>query len=201
MTERHSQKTEHTQSQFALKRATLPDFDTIAMLFEALHTYNASLDSEFALRDGWHDLLCKEFVRTYNDAYHLWLLAWDNTYPAGLMKLAVHRDESAFYRQRRWAELVALYVDPAYRRMALASQFIQAACTWTAAHGIRQLQLYVTATNERARQFYHRNGFHPAQEIWRMDVTNTASDHANLTLPYTMSTSTSDNGSGSGLTH
>ena len=84
--------------------------------------------------------------------------------------MEAHQD-SPLFRHRRWAELVALYIEPAHRRDGLAGQMVAHAQQWAATKGFDRVQLYVTANNESAKQFYYRCGFRPAQEIWRLDIT------------------------------
>lgn len=172
-------------STLELKVAAPADFEAVATLFEALHQLNASLDPRFALADNWRQLLHSHFQRTCTAAGALWLLAWsDHAWtPAqngcngaepskaiGLLIMEAHQD-SPLFKHRRWAELVALYVDPAYRGGGLAERMVAYGRTWTAEHGFDRVQLYVTSGNEPAKAFYHRCGFRPAQEIWRLGVT------------------------------
>ncbi len=164
--------------QFRLSQARLSDFETVASLFEALHIYNASLDEHFALAENWYTLLHDYFERTCDDPQMLWLLAWGSplpleSQPAGLLIVKTHTD-SALFRYRHWAELVAIYVSPPWRGTHLARHLLAYAHDWTASHSQDRLQLYVTATNERARQFYRSCGLRPVQEIWRLDVEPTS---------------------------
>ncbi|NJP04391.1 MAG: GNAT family N-acetyltransferase [Chloroflexaceae bacterium] len=152
-----------------LAQAEKDHFDAVATLFEALHQYNASLDPRFALADGWRPLLYDHFVQTYQHPRALWLLAWADEQPIGLLLVEAHHD-SPLFRYRHWAELVALYVVPAYRGLNLAEHLVFQATEWAAARGFDRIQLYMTAHNEPARRFYHRCGFQPVQEILRLDV-------------------------------
>jgi GNAT superfamily N-acetyltransferase len=159
----------HLSNQFWLAQARPEDFDTIATLFEALHAYNTSLDSSFALHDDWRALLHDYFSRTCTTPNVLWLLAWQETQPAGLLVVKTHTD-SPLFRHRNWTELMAIYVVPACRGTTLAKHLVAYAREWTAARGGNRLQLYVTSANERARAFYRSCGLRPVQEIWRLDI-------------------------------
>lgn len=159
----------HAPTQFQIARAQLTDFEAIAELFAALHTLNAELDPNFALADGWRDLLHDHFRRTCADPRALWLLAWQDNEPVGLLLVEAQVDSPLFHH-RTWAELVAIYVVPACRGTSLATQLIDQARAWTSRHGLCRLQLYVTATNQQARAFYYRCGLQPVQEIWRLEV-------------------------------
>ncbi len=168
-----------------LRTAGPADFEAVATLFEALHQFNASLDPGFGLVDNWRQLLHSHFQHTCTAAGALWLLAWTNEpeSPAqngrngakrpeavGLLIMEAHQD-SPLFKHRRWAELVALYVAPAYRGSGLAARMVAYARTWTGEHGFDRVQLYVTSGNEPAKEFYRHCGFQPVQEIWRLGVT------------------------------
>lgn len=166
---------------FQFCRAQPPDFDVVATLFEALHSYNSDLDDCFVLSDEWRSLLYARFMESYTDPDVLWLLAWQDVHPAGLLILKTHTDSPLFH-YRNWTELVAIYVVPPFRGQQLAEHLMTYAQRWTAAHGLNRLQLYVTATNEHARRFYSRCGLRPVQEIWRLDLAppsdaNQVADH------------------------
>jgi len=152
-----------------LAQASEADFDAVALLFAALHCFNAALDPCFALAAGWRALLHEHFMRTHTSDGALWLLAWDGSNPVGVLLLEAHHD-SPLFEHRHWAELVALYVAPHCRGHGLAERLVGEARRWATAHGFDRIQLYVTATNERARGFYHKHGFAPVQEIWRLEV-------------------------------
>lgn len=83
--------------------------------------------------------------------------------------MEAHTD-SPLFRYRHWAELVALYVDPAFRCSGLAWRMMETGRHWAADRGLDRVQLFVTASNEQARRFYARAGFRPVQEIWRLEV-------------------------------
>jgi ribosomal protein S18 acetylase RimI-like enzyme len=152
-----------------LRPAEDHDFAAVAALFRALHEFNAQLDYRFRLDERWSDLLRIHFMRTHNAPGALWLLAWADTTPVGLLVMEAHND-SPLFAERRWAELVALYIVPSHRGSDLGERLVTIGKQWAAAHGFDRLQLYVTASNERARAFYRRCGLAPAQEIWRADL-------------------------------
>ncbi len=154
----------------ALQPAADDEFWAVARLFAALHRFNAGLDPRFRLAAGWEPLLREHFVRTHGAPGALWLLAWRGGEPVGLLLMEAHTD-SPLFAERRWAELVALYVAPGERGGDLGLRLVEAGKQWAAAHGFDRLQLYVTTANERARRFYARCGLAPVQEIWRAELT------------------------------
>lgn len=154
----------------ALRPAADDEFWAVARLFAELHQFNAGFDPRFRLAEGWEPLLRAHFVRTHRAPGALWLLAWEGAVPVGLLLLEAHTD-SPLFAERRWAELVALYVAPGQRGGDLGRRLVEVGKQWAAAHGFDRLQLYVTAANERARRFYARCGLAPVQEVWRAELT------------------------------
>jgi GNAT superfamily N-acetyltransferase len=155
-----------------LRPARDEEFWAVARLFGALHAFNAGLDEHFRLAESWETLLHKHFARTQRADGALTLLAWCGQEPVGLLLVEAHTD-SPLFADRRWAELVALYVDPGQRGGNLGYRLVEAAKQWASAKGFDRVQLYVTASNERAKRFYARCGLAPVQEIWRAEVTPT----------------------------
>jgi GNAT superfamily N-acetyltransferase len=147
----------------------LLDFEAVATLFEELHQQNASLDARFALAENWRQVLEEQFRRTYSLSSALWLLAWAEKKPVGLLMLENYLDSSLF-RHRSWVELVALYVRAAYRGTGLAQRLMEEAKLWATARDAERMQLYVTRSNVHAQAFYCRWGWKPVQEIWRLEL-------------------------------
>ena len=164
-----SQRT-HVEQLFHLAVAEDHDFLVVSSFFAALHQFNAGLDGRFTLAEGWEPLLRAHFDHTHTAPGALWLLAWTGGEPVGMLLMEAH-DDSPLFADRHWAELVALYVAEAQRGSSLGLQLVEEAKRWAAAKGFDRLQLYVTASNERARRFYTRCGLYPTQEIWRADLT------------------------------
>lgn len=138
-------------------------------LFGALHTHNAELDPRFALAEGWNAVLDEHLVHVRAVGNGITLLAWGNQQPLGLLMMEGHTD-SPLFRHRRWAELLALYVEPAARSRRVADSLLHAGSAWAQSCGYDRIQLYVTASNQRAQRFYTRVGFQRVQEIWRFDL-------------------------------
>lgn len=157
------------QTQPRLVPANPADFEAVAALFAELHQYNTSLDARFALAENWRQLLQDHFQRTCTLPSALWLLAWADDVPAGLLILENHLD-SPLFRHHSWIELIALYVRASYRGTGLARRMMDEAQRWAVARGTARMQLYVTAANESARAFYRQCGWKPVQEIWRLEL-------------------------------
>jgi CheY-like chemotaxis protein len=157
-------------SAFRIAPARLDDFDVVAQLFEAVRSYNAALDYRLTLAEDWRDILREQFTRTFADpSAALWLLAWRETQPVGLLAIVAHLD-SPLLKHRRWAEVMALYLAPDCRGSGLAQRLMAEAQAWAAAQGFDRVQVHAAATNEHARSFYQRSGFQRAQEVLRLQV-------------------------------
>lgn len=152
-----------------IRRATRHDAQAVSRLFGQLHAYNASLDRRFSLADGWEHWLEAFLEHEYSHDHSATFLADQVGAAVGLAIMDGHVD-SPLYRHRYWAELVALYVAPDARGAGVAGRLLAAGCDWAGERGFDRLQLYVTATNDRARRFYGRLGLRPVQEIWAMDL-------------------------------
>ena len=156
-------------SKWQIVPAQLGDCDTIVTLFGALHRYNASLDAHFELSDNWEALLRQEFCATYQQPDKLWLLVKDGDKTVGLLIAGIHTD-SPLFRHRQWVEVEALYVADSHRCMGLAHALLNKAYNWAATNGLPRVQLYVTASNERAQSVYTEQGFSITQAIMRKSL-------------------------------
>lgn len=155
------------------------DADEVIRLFGALHQHNATLDPRFALAEGWQALVRVYLQQAQQAQDSLWLLARHAGRAIGFILVEVHLD-APLYRHRRWAEIVGLYVEPAYRGRQVAQQLVARAVAWARERQLAVMQLYVTAGNYRARRFYARQGFITSQVIMRrtLDAALPAEDQS-----------------------
>jgi ribosomal protein S18 acetylase RimI-like enzyme len=152
-----------------IQAAAPEDTWAVQKLFKGLHDFNTSLDPRFSLAENWERYLDDHLKREWDGARSLTMLAWDGDRPIGLLMLAGYSD-SPLFKYRHWAEILALYIDPEIRGGMLAIRFVKLARRWARDHGYERIQLYVTATNDRAKRFYEKSGFEPVQEIWRLEL-------------------------------
>jgi ribosomal protein S18 acetylase RimI-like enzyme len=61
--------------------------------------------------------------------------------------------------QRERAQVVSMWVDPAYRRAGAGKKLIDAVAAWNRSRGMRELALMVTCVNTGAIAFYEGLGF------------------------------------------
>jgi len=144
------------------------DVAAVKLLFCKLHTFNAALDPRFALAEEWDVHFTAVIQKALDGAGVLGLLARASAtgQPCGFVLAAVHRD-SGMWRYREWVEVEALYVEEAWRGCGLAELLLARACGWADHIGQPVVQLYVTASNERALRFYRHEGFRETQAIMR----------------------------------
>ena len=154
--------------EWAIRQIQPEDVTAIRVLFRRLHAFNSALDPRFALSEQWE----AHFERVMSEALRgtdvLCLIACETgtDRPCGFTLAAVHRD-SGMWRYREWVEVEDLYVDDAWRGSGLADALLSRVCEWAESVGQSVVQLYVTASNERAINFYRREGFSQTQAIMR----------------------------------
>lgn len=153
------------------------DRHEVHRLFLALHEMNAALDPAFALSDEWHCILDEHLDHVRRHDCGATMLAWSGDRAVGLLMMDGHAD-SPLFRERHWAELLALYVVPEERGRGVAKALLRAGMEWSRERGFDRVQLYVTASNVAARRFYREAGFGQVQEIWRARI-----DPASAILP------------------
>lgn len=152
-----------------IRRATPADAPVVARLFGALHAFNASLDMRFELGEGWESVLAEHLAHERAHGHGITLLSWQASRPIGMVMMDGHT-ESPLFRHRHWAELIALWVEPDARGLGVAHALVAEGLRWAGDQGYARVQLYVTASNDRARSFYAKSGFRPIQEIWCREI-------------------------------
>ena len=71
------------------------------------------------------------------------------------------------WRYRDWVEVEALYVEDEWRGQGCGAALLASTCGWAESVGLPVVQLYVTASNKHALDFYRRQGFRETQAILR----------------------------------
>lgn len=153
---------------WTIRRMRPADVPAVKALFRSLHAFNASLDPRFALSDEWELHFDAAIQQALCGDESLCLIACETgtERPQGFALATVHRD-SGMWRCREWVEVEALYVEDACRGHGLAEMLLDRACEWAEGVGQDVVQLYVTASNERAIRFYQHEGFGETQAIMR----------------------------------
>jgi ribosomal protein S18 acetylase RimI-like enzyme len=156
-----------------VRPVTLDDLPRVSELFGGLHAYNATFDKAFELSDEWPAHLAEALTRAVELPDALWVLAWDGAEAVGLLIAETHL-EPPIFRRRYWLELSALFVRPSHRRYGVARLLVDHLAVWAEARGLDAIQLYVSAANVGARDFYAGQGFTVLQEIWRKRLSPVA---------------------------
>jgi GNAT superfamily N-acetyltransferase len=151
-----------------LRRARPSDAADVKALFWKLHAFNAGLDPRFALAEDWETSFAPLLERAMgrHDALCLLARARHTGQPCRLALATIHRDVG-LWRFHEWVEVEALYVEDRWRGRGVAAALLARACIWANSVGQPVGQLYVTASNEQALQFYRREGFELTQAILR----------------------------------
>ncbi|MGZ3676723.1 MAG: N-acetyltransferase family protein [Ktedonobacterales bacterium] len=143
------------------------DVEALKVLFRTLHAFNATLDPRFALSERWETYFDARIAAALcGEALCLIACRPGTDQPYGFALAAVHHD-SDMWRYHEWVEVEALYVDDAWRGCGLAEVLLTRTCEWAESTGQSVVQLYVTASNERAIRFYQHEGFGETQAIMR----------------------------------
>jgi GNAT superfamily N-acetyltransferase len=153
---------------WAIRCAQSADVAPVKAMFRALHAFNASLDPRFALSETWERHFDAAMQQTLRGEGSLCLIAHaaGTGPPYGFALATVHRD-SGIWHYHEWVDVEALYVEDAWRGCGLAEALLGGVCAWAEGIGHSVVQLYVTASNERAIRFYRHEGFGQTQAIMR----------------------------------
>lgn len=89
--------------------------------------------------------------RASSSAQRTFFLAWDGQQAVGIAAQVVNSQGEC--------QLIAMWVDPAYRGMDVAAQLVDAVKQCAMAHGHHRLMLDVAPDNARAAAFYRKQGF------------------------------------------
>jgi len=63
------------------------------------------------------------------------------------------------HRRDKYAELISMWVAPAFRRTGLAARLIDAVIAWAAGEGFSEVRLWVVEGNASAERAYAKSGF------------------------------------------
>lgn len=153
---------------WAIRSMQPADVAAIKEMFRKLHTFNTALDPRFALSEAWETHFDAVIQQALRGDEWLCLIARESgtDRTSGFALAAVHRD-SGMWHYHEWVEVEALYVEDAWRGRGLAETLLGRACEWAESIGHSVVQLYVTASNERAIRFYRHEGFGETQAIMR----------------------------------
>jgi ribosomal protein S18 acetylase RimI-like enzyme len=119
----------------------------------ALQDSPSAFGSTYARESQFPDAEWTSRAANMNGEKRIGFLAMDDEVPCGI--IAGFRDEDDPTR----AQVVSMWVAPAYRRRGVGSALIAAVRDGARTRGVAELQLMVTSRNHTAIEFYERLGF------------------------------------------
>jgi GNAT superfamily N-acetyltransferase len=126
-------------------------FKTVRL--RALQDSPAAFGSTYARESQFPDAEWLKRAANMNGEKAIGYLAMDDDGACGV--IGVFRDE----HDSLSANVVSMWVAPAYRRTGLGASLIAALQTWARNHGVLVLRLMVTSNNRAAIEFYEHMGF------------------------------------------
>jgi ribosomal protein S18 acetylase RimI-like enzyme len=151
-----------------IRLAVPEDIQKISAVFEHFYTYNAGQQPQYyrqAAEEGGYPLRIIE--NRLSDLY----VALDGGAIIGLMHVEekiTPPNESII--PHRYADIVALFVDPTYRGQGVGDRLIRAAKKWAKGRKLNYLELFVLAENEGGLGFYKKAGFETVSFNMRMPL-------------------------------
>jgi ribosomal protein S18 acetylase RimI-like enzyme len=119
-------------------------------LKESPLAFSSTYAKESLLPDEEWQRRAARWSEAQNDAI---FMAIENTVVCGIVGSYVEPE----HRER--AQVISMWVDPAYRRAGVGKKLIDSVIAWNRERGVRELALMVTGVNEGAIAFYDRLGF------------------------------------------
>lgn len=119
----------------------------LAALAEAPYAFSTTLESAQARSDADWQSLTERYARSLDSVTYF---AFQGEQPCGM---------AACVRQEDQAEMFAVWVDPASRRMGVGRALIDYAIDWAASQGVTILKVGVFDDNQGARALYTAAGF------------------------------------------
>ncbi len=120
---------------------------------EALQDSPTAFGSTYARESRFTDAQWLKRAANLSGKRGIGFLAMEGDAPCGI--IGAFLDE----HQRDKAQIVSMWVAPAWRRTGLGTLLIHAIRSWAQTSGVRTLNLMVTSCNQAAIEFYHRCGF------------------------------------------
>jgi ribosomal protein S18 acetylase RimI-like enzyme len=124
-----------------------------AARLQALQDSPTAFGSTYAQESRFSDAEWLKRVANMSGERGVGFLAMDNDTPCGIIGALLDQHEPDK------AQIVSMWVAPAYRRSGTGTALIDAINSWSRTRGVRTLRLMVTSCNQGAIEFYRRNGF------------------------------------------
>jgi len=148
-----------------IRLATLDDVATIAKMYEEFFAFHAGLQPDYYNAAAEHGKYPEYIINSEKDDL---LIAEINGDIAGFAH--VMEDKTDPYDcivQYKFAVCVDLYVSPAYRKMGVGTELINAIKEWAKKRELSFVELKVLVENENAIRLYEREGFDTVSNTMR----------------------------------
>ena len=152
----------------AIRVATLDDLDSIRLLNEEFWQYNARLQPDFycdATDEG-------EYPRSViADADADLIIAEENSFIVGLIHIRESKTPPyAPIIQKKYAEVIDLFVTASHRRKGVGTALMKAAKEWSNARNLKYIELFVLSEATGEKRFYESEGFEIASYNMRIKI-------------------------------
>jgi ribosomal protein S18 acetylase RimI-like enzyme len=124
-----------------------------AVRLQALQDSPTAFGSTYARESQFPDEEWMKRAANMNGERRVGFLAMDNGAPCAIIGAFLDQPEPDI------AQIVSMWVAPAYRRSGVGSALIAAVNSWSQTRNARTLRLMVTSSNHSAIEFYKRCGF------------------------------------------
>jgi len=153
-----------------IRRGNLDDLaglvaSSAALFAEDAGTRDPTLNQDWPRREG-----PQAFRELIDDPGRLCLVADDSGVVVGHLSGAMRPPVPI--RPLAVAELISMYVRPAYRRLELGGQLVEVFFDWARKQGAARASVSAYASNEGAIRFYQRQGFEPRTVILETDLSH-----------------------------
>ena len=150
-------------------RAAVPeDVQNISAVFEHFYTYNAGRQPQYYRQAAEEGGYPRRIIESSTSDLFIVL---DGSTIIGLMHIEEKETQhSEAIVHHRYADIVALFVDPTYRGHGVGDRLIRAAKNWAKSRKLDYLELFVLAENEGGLGFYEKSGFETVSFNMRMPL-------------------------------
>lgn len=154
-----------------IRLAQPEDIPRISAIFEHLYAYNAGQQPQYYRRATEAGDYPRGIIESGDSDL---LIVLDDVTVVGLLHIE-EKTTTPFVSviPRRFAEVVALFVDPTYRGQGIAENLVSEAKKWATARRIDSLELFILSENTDGARFYERLGFEVASSNLRLPLDST----------------------------
>lgn len=154
----------------SIRKATIADLATIQELNNKLCTkenkdFDSTVNPDFATSDGG----LSYFTKALESDENLVLIAEDDNTVIGYIVGGIEK-VGDFRNIPNMCEADNMWVDQEYRSQGIGKQFMNQLETWAKSKGIKRMRVVASYKNEKAINFYKREGFGEYDLILEKDL-------------------------------